>query len=193
MTVPQAYSPVEYIQGNGSNYIDTGIVPQGTELFELDFTSKTAPSAYTVLFGTRDIAAVTDTKNAWLGFDPSKFFIRFGTVVPSETIPVSQNTAYHVSVSLPGDQIMINNSNYAFQGSSISGITRSIYLGGMNSGNALGNTGTVQYKGFYIVRQGELVFNGIPARRNSDGKCGMYDTVSGEFLISATGTAFTCP
>ena len=192
-TVPSGYSPVEYIQGDGNSYIDTGVVPQGNEVFNVNFTSKTAPSGYTVLFGTRDAVAVTDTKNAWLGFDASKFFVRFGTIVPSETIPVSQNTEYNATVSLPGDRLMINGTSYSFYGSNVSGITRSIYLGAMNSGSPLGGGGTVAYKKFYITREGSTLFNGIPVRRNSDSKCGMYDTVSKTFFGSATGTAFTCP
>ena len=44
-----------------------------------------------------------------------------------------------------------------------------------------------------IWDDGELIRSFVPVRRNSDNKCGMYDTVSGTFFGSATSTAFTCP
>ena len=47
--------------------------------------------------------------------------------------------------------------------------------------------------GSYAKQNGVLKYNMIPVRRNSDSKCGMYDTVSKTFFGSATSTAFTCP
>ena len=107
--ISAGYTPVEYITGTGAQYINTGIVPQGNEVFDIDFTSKTAPSSFAILFGTREGAVVTGSKNAWLGFNSSQFYVRFGTAVPSGTIPAARNTPYKITVDLPQTKITINN------------------------------------------------------------------------------------
>ena len=69
-------------------------------------------------------------------------------------------------------------------------------LGFDQSGGVYEGGGLVKGAMYYAKvfnADGELIRSFVPVRRNSDNKCGMYDTVSGTFFGSATSTAFTCP
>ena len=51
-------------------------------------------------------------------------------------------------------------------------------------GSSYGQKSNMALKYFRITDNGVLVFNGIPARRNSDGVLGLYDMVGHQFLTN---------
>ena len=189
--LPAGFTQLAYIESTGTQYIDTGIVPQGNEVFNLGIKYITKPSSgYMQFFGTRQGAQLTATTNCWLGVNDSNYmYVRFGTVNPSQAIIMTPGSDYNITVNLPNDTIYVNNASYSFSGSTVSGITRSIYLGLMNTDSGLGTSGTAGYKKFTITRNGSVVFNGVPAK-DSNGVLGMYDTVTNTFKTNIGSGTF---
>lgn len=94
---------------------------------------------------------------------------------------------------LNGSKLQERGGNSGYAGSiSSSGKARTIY---MFCCNVNGTAGQHCYARIWDVwikdGSGNLVFEGIPCRRNSDKKIGMYDTVSSKFFSSASSTSFT--
>lgn len=67
----------------------------------------------------------------------------------------------------------------------------------MSNGNTAGGSGwyMAAASGYgyyaYIKKNGVMLFEGYPCRRNSDGRIGMYDTVSGQPFFAEYGIEFT--
>ncbi|MCQ2568256.1 MAG: hypothetical protein MJ163_01485, partial [Alphaproteobacteria bacterium] len=82
------------------------------------------------------------------------------------------------------------------QMSSISNYTsniRSLWIGKTNNADASSyNSGKSSWSYVNIYNDsGEIVFNGIPAKRNSDNVVGMWDTVTKTFFTNAGSGTFT--
>lgn len=181
--LPSAYQEVEYLEGNGSQYIDLRYVPIGSETFDIIFESVSF-ATYTQLFGTRIGAVHTSNTNCWLGLDNSGLlYHRFGTVLIPSNIYLTQGT-HHITVDMPNTTTNIDGQNYYFQGSSISEIYLSLYLGYLNTNYTLPNGGTTRYNEFSVKNVQDNVMSLVPCYRISDSKPGMYDLVTGEFFVN---------
>ena len=65
-----------------------------------------------------------------------------------------------------------------------------ILIGGYRNSSSLTNPrAKMDLYNIKIYNHGELAFNGIPARRDSDSAVGLYDTVSNTFKTNASGSA----
>ncbi len=73
-------------------------------------------------------------------------------------------------------------------------LDHSILISATHLGSDASGFGSFKIWSFEIIKDGVGAFNGIPARRDSDGELGMYDTVSGTFFTnSGTGTFIAGP
>lgn len=190
--LPAGYTELAWLNDGGTAYIDTGYVPVGDEVFEIDAIMTEAPSSgYAQIMGCRVGASGTSTTNCWLGISSSRtLFNRFGTVNPSSSIIIAANTKYQITVDLANCITTANNEQYTYAGSEVQGITRAIHLFKVNSTTSLTRKGQLTIFSCVIkrgvVKQMELV----PAMRDSDNEVGMYDLVSNTFLTNAGSGTF---
>jgi len=178
--IASGFTRVEYIETTGTQWINTGIVSNCIGLkTEVKLQLTTNTSAEQAIIGRSGPAGyeVYFSKRKYIG-----------------TYHNSQQEAFVYIDYLPGTLYTINSemtNTGIYQ--NVNGLSY-IYTGNMSTFGPADillfrhNNGYNIYAKVYYVRiwnNGLLVRNFIPARRNSDGEIGMYDTVSNTFFTNA--------
>ena len=183
------YTELEYIESTGTQYINTGLtVNQDTEV-ETEW-QRTDITKAGFLYGiirtgnTQVISAYLNTTNsvAW----------RFSS---SSVNPVDNgflDTDWHHTIQnkngVTADGVLKAYSDMVnFQTTEV----LPIFCRYNVSTSEFVNGATVSMKYYTIRQSGTVVFNGIAAKRNSDGVIGMFDTVSKTFFTNAGTGTFT--
>ena len=196
VTVPSGYTALEYIQSSGAQWIDTGIKGNLNTKAQIKFVpTQVASSTWYAVFGARTSAS-SNAFNLWSPRSDGKMGVNFSSLgVVATPVTPAVNTEYVVELSKDG--LIINDSRINFSSTPASFTTPTNILvfninGGSASTSGTGNrvfVGKVYY--FRLYSSGEIVLNLLPAKRNSDNKIGMYDTVSGTFFENAGTGVFT--
>ena len=183
--VPDGYTRLEYIQGWGGQYVNTGVNGQANSTIEVD---------YQITYSGTDNNAtqtVYSSTEQWgggqrLGYaenvsrSPTQAYLRYDKYATLDNIADrdrhkirQEGNNFYKDNTLIGTISESANiiptpiwlmSNFDYQGYRRNGMTGRVY-----SAKIWGN-GT------------DLSFDGIPAKRNSDNVVGMYDTVSKQFF-----------
>lgn len=184
--VPQEYTRLERLQGDGTAYIDLGITLNQDDEIEVDFIFKYASGSQ--IFGYRDSAS---SKNITLfsGGAAGSIFMDFNN---------SDYTSYRLGTTGTDD------AQYTAK---ISKTKRALYSGTteiaanstacpdiFTTGNALlffaggSPSGTAKSTGSILEVRIKDRMHLVPAKRNSDDVLGMYDTITGQFFTNAAGS-----
>ncbi len=172
------YTPVEYIENTGGSYINTGVNGYGT--WDIDAQGVTAPVGKNAI-----LVAYYTNASAWFGAAPNN---KWGFGSNSGTY-FSDSFTNRVNVNL---EFASKRATATINGVTINRTSTNTYT--------LNNYQLMDYKSSYPMvaklysakfynASGQLVFNGIPVRHGNE--CGLYDTVSGTFKSSPSGS-FTC-
>lgn len=183
--LPSEYTQVDYITSSGTQYIDTGIIPNNTQNYYFTYALNNITQNQ-VLLGSRSSGNLSSSTNQVfyslnIDTETSKFASKFilGTNL-KETIIAEIQTDRVYSTSL---KISDYTSNYNNQS------TKNFYLMGFNNVNnfAAGFRGKLYVCKIYD--NNILVRNFVPCYRNSDNEVGLYDLVNNVFYTnSGTGT-----
>lgn len=181
--VPQEYTRLDRLQGDGTAYIDLGITLNQDDEIEVDFIFKYVSGGQ--IFGYRDSAS---SKNITLfsGGGAGSIFMDFND---------SGYTDYRLGTTGTDD------AQYTAK---ISKTKRALYSGTteivanntacpdtFTTGNALlffagGNpSGTAKFAGSILEVRIKDRMHLVPAKRNSDDVLGMYDMITGQFFTNA--------
>ena len=190
--LPYGYQHVEYLGLTGTQYIDTGVLPNTTKTrikIRLSFTDVTGTQG---LFGAREQQGNYKSCNVFLNvskirpdwtFSSASTFSSYGEV--------TTGTIYDIDCTRP--KITVNNVTDTATGTTSTDIAYKFYIG--NFANLSNTPYTTGLKGriysAQLFTEGNLSHNYIPARRLSDNVLGMYDTVTGTFLTNAGTGTFT--
>lgn len=184
------YTALEYIETNGSQYIDTGYIPNEKTKFDITFAANSANAGIDCpLFGVR----ASDYSNSYLFwchaegfsggasqiiFNGTKSNVGYFTVDKKYNI-VIQNGSYS-----------INGTTSSFTSVSAGTPNKNLILFGLsNGGNIDGRKFAGRLYAFKIWDNGTLVRDFVPCVRNSDGVVGLYDKVGGKlYTNSGTGS-----
>ena len=196
-SIPQEYQQVEWLEGDGTQWINTGINLASTHTYEGMLSNYSGP-----IFGYRSVTSATASGNMMWSFiyTDGKVALRYGQNGDNSTSTVP-STPY--IFKFDGTYVKINGTNY---------ITKTAYTGTYTSAYAyLFKANTDGYYGSDIsASAGRIhywkVWNGstlvaafYPCYRRSDLTPGMYDTVrktfytnsgSGSFLLGPSITPF---
>jgi len=190
--LPSGYTALEYIESTGTQYIDTGYKPNNLTNFEIKYLhtgwrqQTTGFIPYGCTNAPRSISA-----NFGL-FRTSGMFNRMawgnnldGTNVSLSSEYAAKLNEWYIDKYLQ-NQMYINGTLVATSAANPSTVwnaSRSIYLFQRNSTDPYPSNIRVAY--VKIWEQNSLLHNMIPARRDSDGVLGMYDTVTNTFFTNA--------
>ena len=177
--LPSGYTPVEYIQGAGSSYINTGVMGYGN--WQISAQGVTAPSgrnAILVAYGT--------SATSWFGSSPNNRW-GFGPTNGLYFTNVNFTDRIDLDVTFASKSAVATINGTSITRTSSSAVTQTNYR--LLDYGSYGMAAKLYGAKFY--KNNELAFNGVPARYGN--VCGLYDTVSGTFFPSATTTNFTCP
>lgn len=177
IVLPDGYTQVEYLRSSGTQYIDTGVVANYDALtIECDGTSNGT------LYGTNDnirdfqiIPNLPDTANAGsvrFNYAGEAVYLKN---VPNDAVFKSDRNKCYINGELVHTFASVVSYNHGL----------SNYLFGRNQKGSLGNPGSATIRYCKIWVSDVLVRYFVPAKRNSDGVLGMYDTVNTVFYTNA--------
>lgn len=162
---------IEYIQATGSQYINTGITPSIDSSFEITLGSVNPMGGERAIFSTGTYSTGTylmtqDTNNALTWYYPSK------ATVLSDYTNKHKVELYRGRITVD-DVIIANNTN-----------TSATTFGNVTIFNVSnGRFSSYKLYGFKIYDNGNLVFDGHPAKDTNDVVC-LYDTVTGSYFYN---------
>lgn len=192
-TLPSEYQEVEYIESNGTQYIDTGInmVMGDTIMFDVDIQGTNAITEQCLgLTAERGMyAEVVGSGIYWCMAETS------GSYPVNTTMKYTDRNAFKLTFATNSSNGVTETIEYdstvSREHSNRTAYNKSIkFLGVYNSDSELAKYGmsAKTYK-FDLYKNGVMVRNYIPCYRKSDNAIGMYDTVSNTFYTnSGTGT-----
>ncbi len=193
LIIPNTYTRLEYLESTGTEYIDSGVEakpgtvvktkfqiigtpPSNTDRGFLGCYGSSGYPSYYLYLHTFHGSVI----NSWLGTGVNSLFVPDHD---EHTLEFDENG----NVNFDGTHIDSNVYANSIDGPNI-GIFRSIHLYSYTMPSVASR--------FYYVKldNGTIRRDFIPAKRNSDGELGMYDTVSGTFFTNAgTGTFIAGP
>ena len=160
--LPTGYRQLEYIEGTGTQYFDTGIIVNKPDyvIYEgkIQYTSTT-----TLWTGANPYLQMT--YSYYKTREPIRFKVTYDGAIETLSVGGYTNTTKDWT-----------NYNYID--------VRLCILGMGDNKGALYNSAPQQAKVYYIkvTKNNELVFEGIPCYRESDGEAGLFDLVSQKFM-----------
>ena len=182
--IDEKYTPVEYLESTGTQYIDTGIKLSNNSNVEINakLTATSKRKSY-YLFGSsldqkRYMIAVGSTTDKYLAdFKNSSYRINSSVSAFDSAFHIHKinNLNYYIDNILQGSQTSLNFSD-----------TENAYLFDVRGRSTDSSVGVQAWQIKYckIYDNDTLVRNFIPCYRKSDNKPGLYDTVTKEFYTN---------
>lgn len=180
-TPMETYTRLTYIECNGKQYINTGYVVQEDDVIDMYYISTAITSHDKALFGS-----VESGNGIWATIYSATSYVRFGG---QSSIKVN-NAGNRYTISLRKSKVAFDDLNGSLEFDALPTIP--LYVFASNNNNSSVNMyGYCRSMGFKITKaSGEVVMDLKPCKRDSDGKVGMLDIVSGQFFASAGSEEF---
>ncbi len=184
----QPYTPLTFIQSSNRQTFNTGYIPNENTRIEGVFMlfSNYAQSGNITqaLFGTYDDFYL---RNAYYGTNLTSTF-KCGSQTLTQPILTPYSEKIRIAADVNG--VTVYDMNGTVLGSiSVSGGTIStsypIFIFSKNSQSQADSYADGRIYGFKIYEGSTLVRDFIPAKRNSDGACGLLEQLSGDFFTDA--------
>lgn len=196
-SLPSTYSPIEYLQFTGSQYIDTGAIVDSNTGFDITFEvlNGQSGSPYYNLFGVRgnDSSGGTGETQNFFCIDTiavdsnSGTEFKYGSTVYNSGI---KNTSKINIKLLNKVYTKPDGSTITVAGTITTGL--SMYIGCINkAGAAYGNLASMKVYRFKIYNGSTLAHDFIPVQRVSDKVLGLYDLKTSVFKTNLASGVFT--
>ena len=182
--LPSAYTEYEYIEASGTQYINTGYVPTAdTEIIAT--TQRTAVQSYSASdWGTLSAPKAITAGSYW----------SWGSATDKQNGAYNPDSPFGpltTRVNISGVYDLLNNKVVDF--GTVTWVTgdNPVFLFARNNNGSAERYCKVKIFYWAAYENGTKMVEFIPARRNSDGVLGMYETVSGAFFTNAGTGSFT--
>lgn len=183
--IPSGYTILNYIQSSGTQYIDTGFMPNQDTMATVDvqFTSK--PTAHACVFG------VYTAENIWWAYyryssDQYRAVNGSGT---QKYIAYADPTI-RTTLTLKKDALVVGESEVAFTTVTDFAVAVPLYLFARNRGTDVDYPASCRIYSCQIYDNGTLIRDLIPCI-NGSGEYGLYDKANGVFYGNAGSGTFT--
>ena len=190
--IPDAYQRVEYIQNNGTNYIDTGYIPDYSKNlnFEVVNTPTVSSKRYCLLSNYSDanhLSLEINNNQGRIYYNNSTINQYYGTH------STSAKNYYLVDYFTTQKKYRLsNNGDFMVGNMNATGVSASNLLLFVDQQNRFSTFNTpIKIYSVKIAEGGVLERNMIPCIRISDSVSGMYDIIHGVFYSDPGGTNFT--
>lgn len=177
--VNDGFTQLEYIESDGTQWIDTGITPNDSTGVLLEASVPNA-SKENRLIGVKD----SENFGFSIGTYSGKMSFSFGSVISQKSDwNISNNTKFTAKLNYLGDRKATVNTGSEYTISTLSsGLSESMVLFGQYNNGI--STSISRIYNCKISDDESLVRDLIPAIRNKDNATGMYDNVTGMFYIN---------
>lgn len=186
--LPLGYTLLDYIESTGTQYIDTGIIPDNDTGFSVTLQCVNIPTDNFV-YGARQ----GDDGRFVVGAKSDSVYVGYGSQVTLYNWQgvASPSVRNNIKVNYKNSRIaQLNNEldyNLPSTLPTFDNATTVTLFGRNANGTVVGFAQRVYDN--KITQGNNVIRNYIPCRRNSDSALGMYDTVTGNFLTNqGTGT-----
>ena len=195
--VPAGYTQLQYIESTGTQYIDTGYKPNNLTNFEIQYlhTGWLSSTDANIPYGCTNSPEVNKANNGLFRTNRGGNNILYNRVAWG-------NTNADTNIDLPNqflaelnewytdkylqNKIYINGTLVATSNAPTDiswNSSRTMYLFRRNASTPMPSKIRISYA--KIWENESVIKNFIPARRDSDGEIGMYDTVTNTFFTNA--------
>lgn len=183
--LPTGYTRLEYIQANGSQYIDTGIKETNDTAVSCKFFVSSASGDY--LYGSQQ-------NESSMGYNG---LYRNNTLEYNyKEISFTENSTIEMTQEVSGstNNITINGNKYSATIGTAPNASILIFATRYKSsvGGVRKYAGTARLYAFKIKQAGELAFDAVPCI-NASGSVGLYDLVGRQFYGNAGTGVFIAP
>jgi len=177
--LPKEYQQIEYIQSDGTQYLNTGVMPTNLTGVELTIQDYTETDDYDNLFGV---------KSGDLFFDLNKRYLNYRDITNRSHGVLFQNNTIKLN---KGELFVDGVKKISIDNSTNFNINKSIYLFARNvSGGSVIRYASFKLLNCKIYENDEIIRNYIPAYRISDDAVGLYDIINNQFYVSGGAGAF---
>ena len=188
VTLPAGYTPVEYLQSDGLQYIDTGIDVTPSNYSQLKF----AVTCEKIGQGQGQSGWLVDGSNVsnayfYIGTYNGKYYYGCGTTDHNTNISAASGKQTYV-LDIPAKKFTVSGSVDTSITTEAITASASLYLFGFDYSPVRAYAEKIYASQIY--NNGTLVRNFVPAR-NPSGALGLYDTVNDVFYTNAGTGAFT--
>lgn len=180
--LPKGYYPVEYIEGTGTQYIDTGYIPNGNTRVKTHFYVTSEHTNSQTFFGARQTGAGSNVFAVWgeinskaLRWDYNKTATTLDGISYKNNWEIDFNKNNFKANSI---QSSLSKATYTVSG-------KSLYIFALNQ--ATFNSDQIARMKLYYMKiydNGNLVRDLIPAVRMSDNVSGVYDKITENFYTN---------
>ena len=185
--LPDGYTLLEYIQSNGTQYIDTGFKPNQDTRVVMCSQITEKPSSSACLFGSRKASGSIDN-SLWYVASSNNFQSGFGNAKLTASAPdilVKRVYDKNKDKFYVDGELLIDNADATFQTS-----WNLFLMENDQNGSAQGNKCAMKLYYCQIYDGAVLIRDYVPCRKNNTGSIGLYDLVNDEFYSSATTSEF---
>ena len=182
--VPGGFTELEYIESSGTQWINTGYIPNLTDTIEVKFkTLNTLQSGYAYIYGARRYYK----DNGFAVQCLQGFWLQYGDSDNNSLGSAQPNTEYTVIQQGPTYSV---NGNSATSTGTTPNLSYPLFLFSVNtSGEPYSSVNRNLYAKLYKFKvtgaDGTVKYNYVPAKRKSDNVVGMWDTVTQTFFTNA--------
>ena len=184
----ETYQQIEYIEGTGKQYIDTGFIPNSNTTIEMKLSNDSTTNA--TLYCARGAKGATDKSYTAFFINGNSLRLDYYDTMYSNCMTITRGNecVYKQDKNLvyvDGQLVKtLNESNFSSE--------HNMYLMAAHNGEGSGVSHIGNIKLYYckIWDNGTLVRDFVPYYRESDGAAGLYDLVNGVFYSSNTTTGF---
>ena len=187
--LPAGYTELAYLEGTGTQYIDTGI--ECTSDLKVQFEGLATTNVNAAASG--GIHATSPYfRHHWSPYNSQFYWIQKDTASTSSVaLSASVNTWYNVTIDPTNGTALINGTEKTFTALASSYTTGKSYcVFARMANNGSTQSRPSKFKFFKMWRGGLLLRDLVPAMRDSDSVVGMYDLVSNTFLTNAGSGTF---
>lgn len=177
--LPRGYTELDYIEVTGTQYIDTGFVPNQDTRIVCEFMYLGGNGVYGARYST-------SSRNFCMRAISSKWQAGYNNKLGSSNI-TTDTTKWHIADQNKNIFYIDGVLGFEFEYAEFTA-PKSIILGGINANNSV-YYGEGRYRACRIYDNGTLVRSLIPCK-NPNGVIGMYDTVNAKFYSNAGSGEF---
>lgn len=183
-SLPSTYTQTDYVETTGTQYIDTGYVPNSTTRVVLDFESTGAD--FGCLFGARTASNSGDSKNTFgMWVQDATAFPHYGDGVYNQK-PITKPVNTRLTIDMNGATTTIGDTSVTFDSATFdSGCNLTLF--GMNTMGSIDSRRAVGKLYSCKIYSGSTLMRDFVPCINPSGVAGLWDKLTGAFYSSAEG------
>lgn len=188
--VPDGYTQLSYIESTGTQYLNSKYTLT-SNITEIGATFFGDLGVNTSIYGSEQASTTPKYSSVlYRSTDTMQYYIGgAGSLAPQAALANNWNTSVARTQSATQGVVTFNGANTNFTYTNGTQKKLPIFIFANNIDGNAEQVCTVKLKRFYIKDNNTLVRDMYPAKRNSDGVIGLYDTVNKVFYTNAgTGT-----